>query len=69
MNILKKNFLKENLRSELKVLKNSLIRASTMNPSFSSKNNFASGMNASLNSGLKTKNFYNFTQNFFTSSI
>jgi len=71
MNILKKNFLKENLSSEIRILKNSLIRASTMNPSISSKNVFASDIIGSLNSGLKidnAKSFYKFQQNFFSSS-
>ena len=72
MNILKKSFIKENLRSELKVIKNSLLRASTLNPSISFKNVFNSGMNPSINSALNIQNsktFNSFNKYFFTSSI
>ncbi len=47
MNILKNNFLKQNLKTELKVVKNSLIRASAMNPSISFKNVNSNAINVS----------------------
>jgi hypothetical protein len=47
MNILKKTIFNQNLKSELKIVKNTLLRTSIMNPSISFKNNCNYGINPS----------------------
>lgn len=72
MNILKKTIIKENLKAEFKVVKNSLLRAGIMNPSISFKNVIGNKMYVSNGNMVTQKiensrNIFNFSKNNFSS--
>jgi hypothetical protein len=74
MNILKKSIFNQSLKSELKIVKNTLLRTSTMNPSFSFKNNCNYVMNVSNGFALTSqrtqisKNLFYLKKSSFSSS-